>query len=761
MLDPLCELYDRAERYRDLVVLLRQTAQAEADVVRRAELYRRIARTLADRVGNDEGAAEAWREVLSAGEDEEALRFLRRHATREDDPAALEEALRRLAALVTDSGEVREMLLERAEVLAERLDRANDAIEVLRSVANELAPEDPTALSRLAALTERVGDLAGLADALWRQLAQLEDPGLVLPVAQRLSDLHERQAPDAPRAIDALFAWAEADPSDEAPLRRLVPLLEQANRWADLPPVLDALAGLTIDDAEASSLIRRSADVAYRQLGDVDGAWKRLEPRVREDDADAEHDLRELARGAGAGERLAELYVALAQAEGQTEPRRRWMDAAGVYESYSNDAQRALEAVLRAFAIDLSDHTFLDETDCLAGAAQAWPRVGQVYETLIRRAERADEKVALLLRHAALVDEHGNDVSAALDQTLRACSLAPLDDAVLALAEERAPRAGRADELLVSYDKRRLKAEDDRGRIEALLRSARLSEITLEDRQRATQYLAQAVALTVRSPELTETVEATARDLDARDGAAGTARRALVGIELALADDMEEDPVGGAELLMRAARMLADELSSDDDALSALKKAASFAPSEDRVLDRLDELCRRLDRLPELDTHLEQLVEDALDSKTAAGLLRRRGELLEQLGRHEDAAEVWTRLTTVASSDPAARQRLRAALRKAGKHQDLLVALQRDSATRRRAGRAPRADEGDGVGLGAGHRQPLGGRRRVEEGRARGAGRRERGGSARAARSGPARPGRLRPGGDAAGRARLRRRLGP
>src|SRR5690606_41581504 len=59
-------------------------------------------------------------------------------------------------------------------------------------------------------------------------------------------------------------------------------------------------------------------------------------------------------------------------------------------------------------------------------------------------------------------------------------------------------------------------------------------------------------------------------------------------------------------------------------------------------------------------------------------LLWRRGALLEELGRFDEAAEVWTRLTTVAAGDGEARERLRSALRKAGKQQDLLVALQRD-----------------------------------------------------------------------------------
>ncbi|MEZ4337143.1 MAG: hypothetical protein R3B82_10990 [Sandaracinaceae bacterium] len=677
VLDRLCEVYERSDRFRDLVVLLRSTANREQDPGRRAELYRRIARTLADAVGNDDGAAEAWVEVLQAGEDEEALRFLQRHATRKDDVETLVDVLARLSKLIANDLERRDLLWERGLLLADRLERPTEAIAVLQEVV-AIQPDHVAALQRLAALCEHTRDLDGLAHSLWRQLEVVEDPGLRVPVARRLADLHEHDAPEIAKAIEALYAWCDADLADPAPLERLIPLLDRASRWSDLVDALDSLAGLAGDDAQASELTRRAARVAYRQLGDIDGAWERLEPRIREEgDAAAEEDLRELARGASAGARLAEMYVANAQsAVDPVAQAAAWMKAAGVYETYLGDLNGALEAVLRAFAADLSNTSYLDEADRLASAANAWPRLGQVYEALIRRAEGVDQKVELLLRHADRLFE--SDPSASLDQTLRACSLAPLDDEVLALAEERAPMAGRADELLITYDKRKNSATDDEGRVEALLRAARLSEVTLGDRDRATHYFALAIALTVRSPELAYVVEEVAKGLDARPAAVGGLRRAVVEIYAALAEDMEENPVGGASLLLRASRILHEELHDDDSAFAVLKRAATFAPSEAPVLDELERFARHLKRLGDLDRHLAKLVEEALDKDTASGLLVRRGDLLEELGLFGQAGEVWTRLSSVTSGAPEARERLRAALRRAGKLEDLLVALQRD-----------------------------------------------------------------------------------
>lgn len=687
ILDALCDVYDRSDRYKDLVVLLRERARLEEDPVVRAALYRRIARTLHERVLNDDAAAEAYREVLEAGEDREALEFLATRARDADDVATLDEMLERLAAIAAEPEERRDRLFERAQLLAERLERPRDAAEVLRVVVREVDPSHVPALAALADLCEQLEDRPGLAEALERTLAVLEDPGLRVPVATRLADLYEHELADPARAVEALYAWTDADLTDPVPLQRLVPLLEAAERWKDLVIALDSLSDLAEDPGEVSALVRRSADLAFRRLGDADGAWERLEARTREGDAEAEAQLRELARAAGRGAGLVELYVALAEGAGDDAEtkKRRWSDAARVHEEYLGDAGAALEATLKAFAVDLDDRSVLSEVDRLAAAAGAWPRLTQVYETLIRRAEAKETKIELLLRHAEILDRDAEDPSGALDRALRACSLAPSDDEVLAVAEDLGPRAGREAELLVVYDRRRASAKDDAGRVEALLRAVRLCEQQIEDREQSLSYAAQAVALAVRSRELAPVIEDAARDLDRDLGrhGEGTLLRGLVDVYAAIAEDMEADPKGGAALLLRASALLEKEMGDEDGAWGALLRATTFAPSEDAALEALESLALRKGRLSSLEQHLAKLIEDALDSRTAGKLLKRRGAILERLGRHGDAADVYAHLKNVAPSDLEARAALRAALRRADRHQDLLLALDGDLAKAR------------------------------------------------------------------------------
>lgn len=679
VLDALCDVYDRGGRYKDLVVLLRERARLEENGTARAELYRRIARILGERVGNLDAAAEAWEKVLESGDDEEALRALLARAEENGQNDARLDLARRLAAKV-DGEERLELHLQRARWL-EADERLDDAVAVLRQDVLAEAPQHLPALFDLARWEDKRRDDAGLADALERQLVLLEDEGLRLPVAVRLADLYEGPLADDARAIDALHAWIDCDLMDAAPRERLVARLEANQRWPELVDALDGLAGVEVDEEAQGALVRRAAELAASQLGDVDGAWERLAPRVV-DDSEAERQIRALADTHGRHEALAELFIRLAQtASAPATQRSRWLDAARVLEGPGGDVGKALEAVLRAYALDLADEALLGEVDRLAAASGNWARLAQVYDTLLRSVETPRAKKKLLVRHARLLDSVGDDASGALDRALRACALDAEDEALLGYVEDLAPRAGRAEELLVVYDRRRSAAKTDEARADALLRAAHLCDVDLRDRDRAFGYVAQAVALSVRTPSIGPSVERAVSELD--DLAGGRdARERLVAVYRRLADDAEHDPRAAAALFLRAARLLEEALGAPEEAFACLDRASQDAPIPE-VLDALEGVASRLRRFDALDARLASLVADALDSQTAADLLRRRGRVLEErLHRLDEAAEVYRQLLTVARDEDAA-DRLLSCLRKARRHQDLLVALDQEASRTR------------------------------------------------------------------------------
>jgi tetratricopeptide (TPR) repeat protein len=677
-LSALYEMFERHSRHADLVDLLRERVRVEQVPERRVELYRRMARMLHEHLGDDDEAAEAYEGLLGAKEDEEALRFLVTYRREQDrSPALRSDLLQRLASLVGEASDKRDLLFEQSDLLIGQLERPREALECLRKIVEEIDPEFEPAQDRYAALCEQLGDIQGLSSVLQRKLASAESTAERVALQQRLADVYEGRLSDSARAIDALLGWAKDAPSDVEPRRRARKLLDGQGRHADLLETLDALATLEDEFDARDAAVLDAARLAFDGLRDVDGAFQRLAPLVQEGHDDASALLLDIARKAGRGAQLAGLHVAAAQDAQDTEAQgRHWSAAARIFADDLGDANQALEAALRMLATDLANRDYLTQVDDYAARVGAWPRLNQVYDKLLKLAIDDTARVELLVRHAALLDERGDDASEALDRVLRACGLAPNDDALLSRAEVLAKRAGRSEELLVVYDRKRSKATDDSSKVDVLLRSARLSDGALQDRDRANVYLKSALGVAKSNPDLVAVVVRTAEELDKKrpDQGPDQALRALVRAHREIAD--KADAETGATLILQAHTLLCERLKDERAGFDMLRQGVSSFPLRDDLYATLLERAIQWKRLDAVDAHLSRAIDEAMEPKTAAVLLERRASLLEgPLGRAEDAADVFARLVQLRPDDAGAAEKLRRSLRLARRYQDLLLAV--------------------------------------------------------------------------------------
>ena len=673
----LVDMFERAQRYDQLVELLRERCLLDKDPKSRAPLHRRIAQALAEHLDDPEGAADAYRSLLEFEEDEPALRFLREFAVQNGDAEQLAGILRRLAACVENANERRDLWFELAVVLSEQLSRSAEASEVLKRILEAVDPQLEPAIELLLSISEASDDRAGVTLALERRLSLLGDARERLPLAKRLSDLCEREPKEPKRAIAALLQWSRDDVQNPTPRRRLRPLLEAAADWPTLLTTLDELSEWEQDFETRDEATIAAARTAFEHLADAQGAWRRLQPLVEERNEQAEQLLQEVARSAGLVAELSALYIQFAQqSEDAALQGVYWRSAADVLEHELHDDAQALEASLRMLATDLGNRDFLACVDRLAVKTKAFKRLSQVYDRLLKQADDNAEKVQLLKRHADLLENDLEDE--ALDRILRACALAPDDEALLARAEALSLRARRSEELLVVYDRRRAQSQDDESRLRLLLRAARLCDGALRDRARANDYLKHALATADASATLSAEVERTARDFDTARPDLGTdsARRALVQAHRDVAE--RAAPATAARLLLRGAELLHVELGDERGAFEALRLGLGLLPNSEEVYAALLAAGNKQKRLEAVDQHLAHLVDDAIDSATAVVLLRRRGILLDgPLARHQDAASVYTKLLQLRPDDADATHKLRTSLRKSGRHQDLLLALQK------------------------------------------------------------------------------------
>ena len=681
VLDALCGLFESRERYAELATLLGRAADAERDPGRRVELRLRQARLLAGPLADATRAAAAFREVLEHTENAEALSYLLSLAREEQDAETTAALCARLAATLGDPGECRALLFERAQVLVTELGRPRDAIATLRNIVEDVDPDYGPAVEWLAELSGNLGDNAGLASALARRLDKSTTLDARIALAKRLADLQEHELADRDQAIHALGAWIKADPTDVVPQRRLRRLLEESGRYAELVASCEALAQLEPEQSARDEATLEAAQISATQLRAADAGWRMLVPLLSRGQLKAIALLTSLARHGNRFEELAALCVRAAQeATAPDLSGMLWAQATRIFRDELGDPQKAFEAALRLLASDLKNRDALTQVEESAAQAGQWARLQPVYDRLIKAAGSDAERVELLVRHADLLERRAGNASEALDRILQASALAPADEALLAQAETLAARSERGVELLTLCENQAAVAKDPGAQVEWLLRGARFASTATDDRASAHAYVEAALEAARGDIALWELCVAFAQQLDAEpEGDEPNASlRALVAAHRRVAE--RTDPAIGASLMLRASRLLEDRLDDQRGAFDALRAGSALFPLDENLYDNLLERAEASGRLDALDAHLARGVDDALDPRTAACLLARRARLLEgQLGRPDDAANVYAKLLQLRPDDLQAASKLRDSLRRARRFQDLLVVVHKQT----------------------------------------------------------------------------------
>jgi tetratricopeptide (TPR) repeat protein len=679
MVDALCELYAKRGRDDELARLLRARSSEENDADVRVDLLRRAALVLRDALHDDVAATEAWEELLAVREDAEALAALHAHAQRTDDPERAADLAGRRAKLDTDPARRSALLFEQASLLADRLERRPDAITILRGLLTELDPMHAEGARALVAIAETADDAEALALGLERVLATTRAAAERAPHAERLADLCQDRLGDPERTLRALAEWVAADPHHLAAHRRLRPHLERGGASEALLRTLDALASLETDPSARTEATIAAAKMALDHTGDAEGAWTRILSLALAGDAAAEGAARELAERATLARPLANLYILRAQrASTPGAAVADWRSAAGVLETRLEAPGEALEAALRALAIDTSDRVTLDEVDRLAVATRSFKRLGQVYGRLVDRAADAGEKVELLLRHADLVERHAEAPALTLELLIAACKLVPERGDILGRAEAIASALQSHAELAWILERRSEHASTDVDRVRELLRAARTADAGLGDREQASAYLKRALGLTRTAAETGDEIFAVAADLDRQRPEVGKedARRALVRAHLDLGES-EPTPFGPS-LFVRAATLLETRLADAAGAFDALKQGAGAFLEDEALFGALERSADAIGRLDALDAQLARWIERAQDDQTRKRLLRRRGHLLgDRLGRHAKASEVFDALVDLDPRDRGARDAWLDALERSGEYPALARACMR------------------------------------------------------------------------------------
>lgn len=666
---------------------LRDRVGRAPDGEAKIETLRRLGRALSRT--DQRAATESWDELREVSQrhlgrdDVEALEALAGFAELSGDEEKLAGLLQAAAdAAVDDAARRREFLTRRAELLEQSLGRPAEALETLRIAAQEVEPTYGPVWGLLAALAKRQNQPELVAQSLEAQIGLTESDEQRAKVAAELADLYEHELQDMNKCIYALELQYDADPTDYALVERLVRLNEEQNRWENVLNYLTVLSEVEGDEEALSTLHLRMADVAENRLQDPRKAFTILADAARNGDQVALDAARSLSDGNGLAKELVPLLEELSNGFTGAAKAAYCLEISKRIESSFKDNKRALDFALRAVVASPTDDTMLDRFDQVAKSSRAVEQTIQAYGATTAGRDQPAAIATVAVRGAQLLESIGA-VLPAFELVLGAQGRAPAEDVLLDELERLAPRAGKGDELFIAFDRRRNGTKDENAKFELLLRAAKAALVGLDDLQTASDYLRHALSQAISGKHLDPArltkIADSARSAD-RIKPAANMRSTLVELLAEQAKERDEDdPRLAANLHRVAGDLCALDLALPDHAWMLYSRSMLLWPADLSIADAMETFCEQFDRLPQLAELYIKVVDEAYEPETARTYQARRAQLLaDKLDRVDDAIEALRTLVEIAPKDRSALHALQDLLRRHDRHQDLLMALERE-----------------------------------------------------------------------------------
>ncbi len=408
-------IYAHQEKWNELFgVYERQLESAPGDH-EKGDISAKMARVLANHLGNVERAIDTWKTVLELrGEDGEALAGLSDLYERTEQWAELTEVLERHMAMVYDDQEQVAVLLRRARLYLVHLNRDDAALDDY----NRVLDIDYANLEALYAINDiwRRRTAADVEDAeqptqeLTYALHQTIDrAGGNLPAEnlvalyREVATLHQQHEEQHFEAIDSWRKLLDVDPRDFDAMAHLEELLRADERWEEVVDVKMMRARAFEDPSEQ---IREYLEVAHiweHQVGNEDGATPALEAVMAIDPMhdDAFDQLEKLHRLAQRWEPLIDMYLTRIENREEVRERTRLLrKVARVFDEQLGDQVQAYDALQTAFEIDFNDEETVVYLERMAATTKAWPQLIQLVTSWLDQTDERTTKIALYLRLA-------------------------------------------------------------------------------------------------------------------------------------------------------------------------------------------------------------------------------------------------------------------------------------------------------------------------------------------------------------------------
>ncbi|RME21918.1 MAG: hypothetical protein D6806_13815, partial [Deltaproteobacteria bacterium] len=380
------------------------------------------------------------------------------------------------------------------------------------------------------------------------------------------------------RQLKSLQKRFDRNPSDDDAFVGLWDVLVQAGKWEQAATVLERRIAVTASPGDRVRLLLRLGNLYDERLGDLGRAIDAYQQvlTVQPKNHRALWSLAMLYQDLGEWDKVIEINLLQIELAESTEEKLVLRNQlAKIYEERLEQDDKALMEYIRAARLAPENVRILLNMERLAQKTERHLELLAVYRDVVEKVQRADLKVALLLKLARLHAEQLEDEQAAEQFIRRALELSSENPQLLFSIAAIYGEEGEWEELIRTYGKLIELAES--GELKSALRRemARLYEQGLGDPESAFFELVRVARYEAESAELI--------DLLCRAGRAAEKPHELA----AVLQDMATR-VGQEQLLVKIhlelARIHLDELHSVDAAERALEKALEIDPTNVQAL---------------------------------------------------------------------------------------------------------------------------------------------------------------------------------
>jgi len=663
-------VYDAIGEYQKLISVLEVQVRFSEDAFAKVELLHRVARLYEESLGNHAQAFDTYARAIGVdSQNEESLGSLERLAMMTDRwpaVAALYDA--ELDKLDSDPERFVELGLRAAQVYEVQLENLENAVSRYRRVLSA-DPENQSAVRALDRLFTQMERWQDLADVLARESEIGQSPDEILEFKYRLGQVYQVRLGDLDKAIAAYREVISAAPEHEDTLKALEalfesgtkqlevgeilePLYQSSSEWEKLIRVREAQLSHTTDPAERVAMYHRIAEDAEERLLDPVLAFNVHVRAIKEGPLD-ERTSEEIERLAsmldGGWEPLANAYADVLGIEG-IEPATQAIIGkrlARVFEEELADVAKAEETYRYVLTVAPQEHDALANLDRIYTSLEQWPELAGVLEQRAASAEDDHEKVELYTRLGQVYEEQlGQTKDAIVAYRAIFDKLSPTnEDAIAALG--RIYEQTEAYRELWSVYQREL--DNAHGDVQEAEIRAKMAHLAAE-----------------RLGNVDGAIEGWKRVLDLR-GEDPEALGALAGLYeqqgkwAELTDvlerhfDIAESDEDRVNVLTRRARLFAEQLNRDDEALETWQRVLDIDFSNIAALRAIAHVWRTRQDANELVGALHATIDRAaalLEAEELKSIYRELGKTYGSvLSQPFDAAEAWRHLLEVDPTD--------------------------------------------------------------------------------------------------------------